>query len=87
MADGLMESKFVTDKIPALNPMRTHSRNLSWGGQGTPLARKLSASPKVLNSLSVDTKTLQNACCTAIFDQVKACIANNPTISHIKVLI
>lgn len=42
----------VADKILALNPMRTHSRNLSWGGQGTPLSRKLSASPKVVSALS-----------------------------------
>lgn len=48
MAESVMDSKLLTDKIPALNPMRTHSRNLSWGGQGTPLARKLSASPKVM---------------------------------------
>lgn len=42
----------VADKILAVNPMRTHSRNLSWGGQGTPLGRKLSASPKVVSALA-----------------------------------
>ena len=42
----------LKDKVMALNPMRTHSRNLSWGGQGTPLSRKLSASPKVVSALA-----------------------------------
>lgn len=47
--------KKLAEKIPALNPMRTHSRNVSWGGQGTPLSRKLSASPKVLSALASAT--------------------------------
>lgn len=53
MAD-ILEIK-VADKILAVNPMRTHSRNLSWGGQGTPLSRKLSASPKVVSALASAT--------------------------------
>ena len=44
MADSML--------LPSLKPMRTHSRNLSWGGQGTPLSRKLSASPKVASALA-----------------------------------
>ena len=47
----LLEAR-MADKILAVNPMRTHSRNLSWGGQGTPLSRKLSASPKVVSALA-----------------------------------
>ena len=47
----------AADKILAVNPMRTHSRNLSWGGQGTPLSRKLSASPKVVSALASMSST------------------------------
>ena len=48
---AMAEGKLV-DRIPAVNPLRTHSRNVSWGGTGTPLSRKLSASPKVVSALA-----------------------------------
>ena len=47
----LLEMKML-DKLPQLSIMKTHSRNLSLGGQSTPLSHKITASPKVASALA-----------------------------------
>lgn len=49
------------ERMLSVKLQRGHSRTLSWSAQGTPLARKISVSPKVASALAAARHSRSNS--------------------------